>query len=338
MSNYKINKTGAAMSAVCLGLALGTAHAAPLINFSNGAVADADDVNANFNELATRIDTVSLTPGTDGATGPQGPAGVQGPAGAQGAVGPAGNQGNQGNPGIQGIQGLKGDPGAQGPAGNDGAGILTYSWAGYGSSAWAKKVFIRKSGPNTYNQEERIFARTSTSATTGTTVMTRIRSNTNDANILVKHQKLSYSYDTQGAVLLTDVDNYTADGTTLVSQMSVSPGINLRNNAMKLGMTWATAAQTDTTYVDGSPDYQSFAVDSRSLVAVESITVQSVTYDNCYKILTNRSAATMGNHYQRISWFCPNNVGLVKYIQHRENGGTSNYQMLELDPNLSTLR
>jgi hypothetical protein len=48
---------------------VGIAQAADLVVFSNGGVADADDVNANFNELGARIETISLTPGPAGAAG-----------------------------------------------------------------------------------------------------------------------------------------------------------------------------------------------------------------------------------------------------------------------------
>jgi len=264
---------GLALGTASFWLSINTALAAPLVNFSNGTVADANDVNANFNELATRID----------------------------------EQGNS-----------------------------SYSWAGYGNSAWSRKVFIRKDSSNGFDKEERIFERSPTSATTGTTVMTRIRTDSS-ANRTAKYQKLTFNYDTQGVLLFSGVDNYTSDGLSLVSQMRITPGVNLRNNAMILGVTWASAAQTDTTYVDGSAATQSYTVDSNSLLAVESITVQSVTYDNCHKILTNRSGATMGNHFQQISWFCPNNVGLVKYIRTRDIGSTVGYQVLEFDPDQSTL-
>jgi hypothetical protein len=59
---------------------VGIAQAAPLVVFSNGGVADANDVNANFNELETRIETITLTPGPVGAdstvAGPKGDTGL----------------------------------------------------------------------------------------------------------------------------------------------------------------------------------------------------------------------------------------------------------------------
>ncbi|MBA6340906.1 DUF1566 domain-containing protein [Colwellia sp. MB02u-10] len=110
-----------AILSVCISLAVTPALAGDLTVFSNGSVANANDVNANFNELETRIETISLTPGTAGATGAQGIQGAQGlpgNAGADGALGLVGAQGIQGDAGTTGAQGAKGLPGN---AGADGA-------------------------------------------------------------------------------------------------------------------------------------------------------------------------------------------------------------------------
>jgi len=325
LSNYKINKTGAAISAVCLSLTLGSVHAAPLVNFSNGTAADADDVNANFNELATRIETISLTPGadgTDGATGPQGPAG------------PQGNQGNQGNPGIQGIQGLKGDTGAQGPAGNDGAGVVTYSWSGYGSAAWDKKVFIvTQSDGVSFDREERTFDR----SVTNFPVMTRQRFT---GSTLIRHHVLHFSIDTTD-FLLYQIDNFVieADGVTVTlnNEQTISPAINTRNINMALGMNWGTGSQVTTTYIDGTtPNLVSFSTDTRSLLAVEDIMVQGVAYSACQKIMIDRAASVLGSHFKEINWYCPGGTGLVKSIHIRPDNAGTRSRMLEFDPAQST--
>ena len=49
-----------------------TVSAANLVSFSNGNIADANDVNHNFNELAARIASVSATPGPKGDKGDPG--------------------------------------------------------------------------------------------------------------------------------------------------------------------------------------------------------------------------------------------------------------------------
>ena len=68
--------------------------------FKNGEVADADEVNENFQALAGAIDAIPA--GEQGPAGPPGPTGVQGPPGPQGELGPPGPQG---------------EPGPQGPPG-----------------------------------------------------------------------------------------------------------------------------------------------------------------------------------------------------------------------------
>ncbi len=60
-----------------LSILLNTAQAAELVQFSNGSIADANDVNANFNELATRIQNQATA--STGAAGPAGPQGIPGP-------------------------------------------------------------------------------------------------------------------------------------------------------------------------------------------------------------------------------------------------------------------
>lgn len=55
----QFNKIGVAISLVFISLFFSVAQAAPLIPFSNGSVADADDVNSNFTELETRINNIN---------------------------------------------------------------------------------------------------------------------------------------------------------------------------------------------------------------------------------------------------------------------------------------
>jgi hypothetical protein len=88
MNNLIHKKLGIAVISGCLMMWVGIAQAAPLVVFSNGGVADANDVNANFNELGARIETISLTPGAAGNDGANGAAGadstVAGPKGDTG--------------------------------------------------------------------------------------------------------------------------------------------------------------------------------------------------------------------------------------------------------------
>ncbi|VAW64145.1 hypothetical protein MNBD_GAMMA09-1300 [hydrothermal vent metagenome] len=281
--------------AACFGLAAVSLQAAPLKTFSNGSVADANDVNANFSELVARINSISST------------VGAQGP---------------------------------QGPSGANGKGVVTYSWAGYGSSAWATKVFVVTDSAGKLDKEVHSFVRSPVNTATGTMELTRVRSL---AGSPVRQHVLKYRYDTNGKLELTGRDSYSADGTTLLSSTNVAanssnpavvPGINLRNSSMTLGMNWGTAAMVTVTFNDGvTPQAVSFVVDSRSLLAVENITVKGVGYNACHKILTDRSSEAMGGDFQQISWFCPNNVGLVKSVLIKS--GLSS-RMMEFDPAQST--
>ena len=108
-------------------------QAAELVQFSNGNIADANQVNANFTELATRIQTHSETAGpagsngvagAAGATGPAGPAGADGVAGATGPVGPAGTNGADGSAGATGPAGPSGAPGSD--SGFDAVSVSNY--------------------------------------------------------------------------------------------------------------------------------------------------------------------------------------------------------------------
>lgn len=92
--------------------------------FSNGTLADAVQVNANFDTLVLesndqdgRLTALEALP-----PGPQGPQGPIGPTGPQGIQGPPGFQGLQGVPGPPGSTGVQGPPG---PAGTTGQSAVT---------------------------------------------------------------------------------------------------------------------------------------------------------------------------------------------------------------------
>ncbi|HEC18493.1 MAG TPA: collagen-like protein, partial [Gammaproteobacteria bacterium] len=340
---------GMAISAACLAMTIGTAQAAGLNTFSNGQVADADAVNHNFTFLNDRIDNISLTPGpqgpqgpqglagtngTDGAMGMQGPTGPQGPAGANGQDGATGPQGPMGATGMTGPVGPAGPTGPQGPAGANGTGVTFQSWAGFGAGVkWSVKVFdvVHSTGATGWDKETQTLVRTPATATTGTLSITRQRTL---AGSVVRHQVLTYTYDTAGDLTFDQLDTYETDTTTLNNTRTISPGFVLLNNAMGLGMNWATASTISTVDVigGGASNRVSYGVDSRSLLAIEDITVKGVTYTGCLKILRHRTAQDMGGDRQIISWHCPND-GMVKYVFSRDTGS----RIVEFDPTVSTL-
>lgn len=365
MNNIKLKRIGIAVSAACMVMAAGVSQAVVPNAFSNGTAADAVEVNDNFNYLDGRIDTHSLTPGPtgpqgpagadglDGAQGIQGPAGtmgIQGPAGtngtdgATGPTGPQGIAGQNGSNGLNGLDGADGAPGAdgfdgatgptgpQGPAGADGVGVVFHSWAGFGSAAgWSVKSFIVTESNGSFDTETRTYVRTPIDATTGTVAMTRQRTL---LGAVVKHQILHFNYDTQGENKFTQLDTYQTNTTVLANTKTITPGFIFRHNAMGVGMNWATASTIDKVDVvgAGAGNNLDFGTDSRSLLAVEDITVQGVAYTGCQKISGNRSAQNMGGVYQAVTWYCPNNAGMVKRIET----GAAYSRMWEFDPTNST--
>jgi hypothetical protein len=118
MKNILIGTPVLTILSVCISLIVTPVQADDLTVFSNGKVADANEVNANFNELETRIKTISLTPGETGAVGAQG---IQGSQGFTGATGAQGIQGLPGNAGTNGRNGTNGTNGTNGVAGGKGA-------------------------------------------------------------------------------------------------------------------------------------------------------------------------------------------------------------------------
>jgi hypothetical protein len=151
---------------VCFTLMVASVQAADLVQFNNGNIADADDVNANFNELETRIETITLTPGPVGpastVAGPTGPAGaasiVAGPTGPAGAAstvaGPTGPAGAAST-----VAGPTGPAGAAstvaGPKGAAGLGAVVFNTAptvndDMNSSYSVGTVWIDTSAANAY--------------------------------------------------------------------------------------------------------------------------------------------------------------------------------------------
>ena len=317
-----------------IGLTAGISQGAPLVTFTNGSTADADDVNANFSELETRINNISLTPGPAGPQGPAGVAGPPGPAGMPGAtgpIGPAGPQGPQGPAGPAGPAGAQGAPGPAGPAGADGAGIVTYSWAGFDAwNKWSSKTFTVKDTRGRYDKETRTFAVTSTGTGTGSVLVTRHRTL---AGNIIRHQEQSFNFDVNGDYSLEQIKDYENDMVTLQSTRTLTPGFIFQHAAMGVGIPWSVAATVTSVDANANP-LVSYGIETRTLLGIEDIAVNGVSYTGCQKILEQRTAASMGGgDRQAITWFCPGD-GMVKRILSYSNQS----RLLEFDPSQSTLR
>lgn len=300
----------------------GVPQAANLIRFSNGAVADADDVNHNFSELESRIDNISLTPGPQGQEGPQGPQGAEGPQGPQGP------QGAEGPQGPEGAQGAEGPQGPQGPAGADGAGIATYSWTDYSDSAYSSKTFI-VSGSSEYDKEVHVFDRTPPSnGNPGVVLRTQVRSLGGTVN---KYVVQRFEWTPGDAIQLAEEKEYDpADPTLLGLTTTYSPPLTRMTSAMGAGLSWGDASLKTLTYEPwtGLPAASDYRIETNTLLGTGDVTANGIPYTDCIKL--ERRSSNRGNAvFQSFMWRCPNGVGIVKIV--RSNG------ILEFDPSQSTL-
>jgi len=332
--NLSVGKTRlVTLSTVYLSLIVSTANAANLHVFTNGTVADANEVNHNFTHLDERINTISLTPGP---AGPQGATGAMGPQGLPGVNGQNGLNGQDGATGPAGATGPQGPAGNDGADGTDGIGITIYSSTNYNPTAYTEKVFTVTNQGN-WDKEIRSYNRTNNQDGTITTDVTRTRSLAGEP--FIRYDIRTYITDTNGANNYVQVKDYDTASKALITTSTISPPIQRRNNTMVPGMRWGSASQVTTVFEDGITATEiTHAVDSRSLLAIEDITLNNgAAYTGCLKIETIRSAQNLkGRKFQKVDWHCPNNVGLVKTIMMRDNNGSIYSRVLELDTTQST--
>ena len=363
------------MAIGCLSLCLTSVQAADLIQFSNGKLADANQVNANFSELATRIEaqaTVTGPQGLAGAQGSTGAAGSDGVAGPDGATGPAGATGATGSTGSTGATGATGSTGATGatglagPAGSTGQ---TGSSGAPGSDAGFGQIPLSSYFPA--DGEEKIFVVTLHMSSQNVSVASM---NTfNEKRNYVHHEPntdlgadatLEESIETAKYILgqlaeLKLVNHFTYSG-TLVSGKS-GPSLlmdtlllNKVDDMRKMGSgddfvlyqrltltpsyrmvsSLVTAASVNSEiYIDGDLNSSQNSVTintTRRLTVDESITVRGVSYTFCHSIETRR-VNHRGNQ-QTVSWYCPDEVGLVKTIGVELKDGFQYSWIKEYDP------
>ena len=297
--------------------------------FSNGTPANADQVNANFENLDIRIQNIPAGP-----AGPPGPQGIPGQNGANGNNGIDGQDGADGAPGMQGPPGPQGNPGPQGDPGPPGEGLTPYNYAGYGSGNMTSKTFSII-GPTNQDIEIRSYERPDAN----TTIETQDRQYLGETNRL---RKLTYVKSAED-VRWTRLEEIDPIGRITVGiSWTNTPGVVVRKNNMKIGQPWSTGVVTHVVdefdEIGGGagidPPYDAVSSDIRMLEAVEDVTVPAGTFQNCLKI-TNSRAGFLGTHI-RISWYCPGGVGLVKQYHSNYNGtfgGTGRLlQLIDSDP------
>ena len=87
-----------------------------------------------------------------------------------------------------------------------------------------------------------------------------------------------------------------------------SPGITVIPSTLKMGIPWTSAVIARTIDMNGAdPTTEGIIIDSRTLIAQESVTIGDAMYDDCLKVLVERGGG------QSIDWYCAG-YGLVKRI------------------------
>jgi hypothetical protein len=236
-------------------------------SFSNGQPANADQVNENFQELADRIEEIPV-----------------GPPGPQGPIGP---------------QGLQGEPG---PAGD---GIIQVNFDPYRHN-FASKTFtiIKKSIVSGLFEPEEEEIRTYDRSTPGQLVVTHEGINIQSGQT-VRGEVRFFTTDNGQDKVWTQRDVY-FDWDVIDYTVEYSPGITVIPGTLKMGIPWNSAVIARTIDINGAdPAKEEIIIDSRTLIAQESISVAGVTYIDCLKVLVERGGAPS------IDWYCAG-YGLVK--------------------------
>jgi len=356
MNNVKIKKMAIIVAACSLSMASTFNQAADLVPFSNGSIADANDVNHNFNELELRINAIGSTSGEKGATGengPQGvpgPAGVAGPQGTKGAVGAAGPQGEQGPAGVagnRGATGIIGPQGMRGATGPAGAGVNeTFGWFGVFGEAWVKKIFaVTRSDSRTVSTEVHDYTRLTDGtfypgggvdepATYQTTDITIQRAQQppetyHDIDLSAEH--LVYNYY-QDPISQSGTDMFLSRAQGIDSRRApyleeYSPDKRVRIGEMAQGMSWVDVLESTINNNELVPSHLSIN-STRLLTANSQLTVQGVTYSGCQKFEIHRTSAISNEQFHRIEWYCGNGAGLVKSIQINHDNSTEQLEFL----------
>ena len=299
--------------------------------FSNGLPANADQVNENIQELVDRIDAIPEgLQGPQGPIGPQGLPGVNGQNGLNGLDGEQGPPGQQGEQGIQGIQGPIGPRGEQGPQGPPGPDFDRVNFNPYNHNYASKTFSVRGNDVGAYRTSPAIFdqeIRTYDRSVSGVLLITIDR---REQGTTTEYQKQTYNIASD--TILTRKEYYNpADITQLGIVVEFVPGMIANKNSMVIGHPWNSAGLTLQTDMIGAIDinnigavYDGAFIDTRTLMAQESVVANNTTYDDCLRIETKRSSNNGGGGVlHRIQWFCIGE-GLVKEIRFRVLSYTSN--------------
>lgn len=116
------------------------------------------------------------------------------------------------------------------------------------------------------------------------------------------------------------------------STSAIDPPFLRMAKSMTIGHSWGSGSVVTVNFATGLPSTVG-ATQMSTLLGVEDVTLPdvsvsgaipvSITYSGCLKITDQRAAVNLGGASQRISWYCPGGVGLVKRIVAITNTGSS---------------
>ncbi len=292
--------------ALFLFLSANTANAVPF-TFTPGQPARASDVNANFTNLETLINTNATNIATNAGNIATNAANV--------STNTANISTNTANiaTNTADIATNAADIAANTAAIAAIPGLTTYDYRNYAADSTITSKTFAITGISTCDTEVRNFAHV-TVGSDSTTTMTRVRT---QSSAPCQYAVFKFLSTPTGNFMLSE-DVYTNDGGSLTRSVTLDTPALLQSSNMRNGITIADAA---TTTITGGSKPTGTYVERTTVVGVESITVPYGTLNNCLKVHSSRetSEGFGSGDLSRISWLCPG-IGMAKRIQ--ANGGT----------------
>ena len=296
-------------------------QAAPSVQyiFQNGQPANADHVNANFQELADRVEAIP-----EGPVGPMGPQGIPGQNGANGLngldgdPGPPGPQGEPGPQGIQGVQGPQGEQGLPGPQGEPGPGYAQVNYENYQHNFSSKTFLVSRVDTTTsvfgpYALEVRSYDR----STPDQLVVRRQWYNLDTNEPALIYRDFYYSNTPGQSRDLTRIEWIEAANPTVAYETrEYNPGKTVFPATITVGVPWSSTWIEHYTQIYIPENSDSINIEKRTLLGLENITVNNTNYSDCIKLYIESPAIINGssNGYSaQVQWHCAG-YGLVKQV------------------------
>jgi len=190
-----------------------------------------------------------------------------------------------------------------------------YDYRDYLTTASSKTFSVAS---NTYcaDSETRSFVRTPNGSDTDVEVTHRGYTGVTPCDHRVFH-----STNTPTERLLKSKDVYTVGGINdgLLNHTSrLDDPITVRTSTMNKGQSFTDASTTYKQPAGGVDALDGIHIQTTYASGLEDITVAAGSYTNCLKVYVTRNSQGFGGSTDsRVSWHCPNNVGMVKRIRYR---------------------